>query len=171
MLSRFILSVLIVQASLYAHTGHAIASGWFAGITHPFGGLDHVAAMMASGFWAIRLGGRAIWALPFAFTVGMSAGAVAAVLGFGLGWAETAVLGSVVVLGGLAVFGTRFALAYVLALISAVAYFHGMVHGAEMPASAGGMVYGAGFILSTLVLHAMGMIAALTLQRKEPVRV
>ena len=35
--------------------------------------------------------------------------------------------------------------------------FHGYSHGAELPASDGALAYGAGFIVATFVLHAIGL--------------
>ncbi len=37
------------------------------------------------------------------------------------------------------------------------ALFHGLAHGAEMPANAGGLSYGAGFIAATCLLHLAGI--------------
>lgn len=171
MISKLIFTLLVSVASLGAHTGGLNASGWHEGILHPFGGIDHMAAMIASGFWAARLGGRAVWALPLAFVVWMSAGASAAVAGHGIGWAESAVALSVLVLGGLALWGGRFSVAYAAGFVSLAAFFHGMAHGSEMPATAAGLEYGAGFIVSTLILHMSGMIAELALRSREAVRV
>ena len=44
-----------------------------------------------------------------------------------------------------------------MALMGGFAIFHGAAHGAEMPAMAGGLVYGAGFVAATTLLHAVGL--------------
>jgi urease accessory protein len=41
--------------------------------------------------------------------------------------------------------------------VSLFALFHGHAHGAEMPASASGLLYGAGFVAATATLHTMGI--------------
>src|SRR5436853_2374338 len=45
------------------HVGHDFQSGW----QHPFGGMDHLLAMIAVGLLAVRLGGRALWMIPATF--------------------------------------------------------------------------------------------------------
>jgi len=35
--------------------------------------------------------------------------------------------------------------------------FHGQAHGAEMPETASGLIYGVGFVLATAALHAAGI--------------
>ena len=37
------------------------------------------------------------------------------------------------------------------------AVFHGYAHGAEMPETASGLAYGAGFVAATAVLHGIGI--------------
>jgi urease accessory protein len=44
-----------------------------------------------------------------------------------------------------------------MALVGLFAIFHGHAHGAEMPEDAGGLAYGAGFVLATTLLHAAGI--------------
>jgi len=47
----------------------------------------------------------------------------------------------------------KFPLAVAAALVGLFAIFHGHAHGAEMPDSASGIQYGAGFVLATALLH------------------
>ncbi len=51
------------------------AGGWTAGISHPLFGPDHLLAMLAVGFWAAQMGGRAMWAVPLTFVSIMGGGA------------------------------------------------------------------------------------------------
>jgi urease accessory protein len=46
-------------------------------------------------------------------------------------------------------------------LVGVFALFHGHAHGAEMPVTASGIEYGAGFVLATAILHASGVGAAI----------
>ena len=54
----------------------------------------------------------------------------------------------VVALGALVVFQWRFPLAIAAARVGLFALFRGNAHGTEMPASASGIRYGAGFLLT-----------------------
>jgi urease accessory protein len=44
-----------------------------------------------------------------------------------------------------------------MALVGVFALFHGHAHGAEMPETASGMLYGLGFMLATALLHVAGI--------------
>ena len=54
----------------YAHTFGATGAGFVDGIGHPFGGFDHLLAMVTVGLWAVQAGGRAMLAVPLTF-IGM----------------------------------------------------------------------------------------------------
>ena len=66
MLSIVTLLMLAAGPAL-AHPGHGSTASFAAGIAHPFGGLDHIAVMVAVGLWAALKGGRALWLWPAAF--------------------------------------------------------------------------------------------------------
>ena len=80
-MSRMMLSLAALAATTLAATpalAHAQdtgAMGFWAGLGHPFAGLDHLLAMVAVGLWASQLGGRALWAIPASFVAAMAAGA------------------------------------------------------------------------------------------------
>ena len=63
----------------------------------------------------------------------------------------------------------RPSLAISIALIGAFALLHGYSHGVELPAGTMALSYGAGFIVATLVLHAVGIATGLIAGRL-PVR-
>jgi urease accessory protein len=44
-----------------------------------------------------------------------------------------------------------------MALAGGFAVFHGLAHGAEMPAMASGLGYGLGFLAATAALHGLGL--------------
>lgn len=52
-----------------------------------------------------------------------------------------------------------------MSIAGAFAIFHGYAHGAEAPATASGLTYVAGFVISTALLHAAGLGAGLALKR------
>lgn len=148
----------LLPAPALAHVGHIGDQVFMAGIAHPLSGLDHVMAMVAVGLWAASLGGRAIWALPIAFVMAMGFGGMAGALGLPLPGVEPGILASILVLGGAVSFALKASLAQASVLVAVFGLFHGYAHGAEGP-SGGLLLYAAGFILSSLALHLLGLLA------------
>jgi urease accessory protein len=144
-----------------AHIIDTHGAGLAQGFAHPFGGLDHLLAMVAVGLWAAQLGGRALWAVPAAFIAAMAAGGIAGALGAPLPHVELGIAGSLIVLGALVLTAARLPVALSAALVGLVALFHGHVHGAEMPEAASALAYGLGFVGATALLHAAGVGAGL----------
>jgi urease accessory protein len=148
-----------------AHPGHGQAVGLAAGFEHPLSGWDHLIAMIAIGLWAAQLGGRALWAVPAAF-VGTMAGAAAFGHCFGaIPGTEQGIAASVLVIGLLLAGAVRLPTPAAAALVGVFAVFHGIAHGAEMPATAAGASYGLGFLAATALLHAAGVGAGVAAAR------
>jgi urease accessory protein len=152
-----------------AHVGDHSHMSFTEGLLHPFSGVDHVLAMVAVGLWASQLGGRALWLLPLTFPAVMAVGAALGMSGVALPWVEIGIAGSVMVLGALVALALRPSLAISVPLIGAFALLHGYSHGVELPAGISALSYGAGFIVATLVLHAVGIATGLIAGRL-PVR-
>lgn len=148
-----------------AHTGGVPMAGLTAGFLHPFGGLDHILAMVAVGALAALVGGRALWAVPLAFIAAMTAGALAGGAGIPLPGVETGIALSVVALGLAAAAGRSVSAPAAVLFAGVFAVFHGHAHGAEMPAAASGLLYGAGFVAATLLLHVAGLAATRLAER------
>ncbi len=141
----------------WAHgTGHGL-SGWAAGFEHPWGGLDHLLAMLAVGLWAAQQGGRAVWAVPGTFVTLMLLGSGLAWLGLTLPYVEAGILASVLILGLVLVAALRVPLGLSMALVALFALLHGHAHGTELPLAAGAWSYALGFALATALLHGMGV--------------
>lgn len=140
-----------------AHTGATPVSGLASGFLHPVGGLDHVLAMVAVGFLAVRQGGSALWILPAAFVGMMVAGGLLSMSGIPVPFVELGITGSVIILGIVVALGRRMPMAAAAAMVGVLAVFHGHAHGTEMPVNAGGLGYAAGFAGATLLLHAAGI--------------
>ncbi len=85
-----------MSGSAFAHAGHEAAFGFWSGFLHPFGGLDHVLAMIAVGLLAAQLGGRALWLVPGTFVTVMALAAAAGVSGLPLPGTEYGILLSIV---------------------------------------------------------------------------
>ena len=144
-----------------AHTFGSQGAGLMAGLTHPFVGLDHLLAMIAVGIWAGQLGGRAVWLIPLTFVSVMTAAATLASFGLLLPLVEPAIACSVLVLGLLIAGSVRLPTSVGVHLVSLFAVFHGYAHGLELPQAASPILYGAGFVLATALVHGLGIGFAL----------
>jgi urease accessory protein len=152
-----------------AHTGHGDTHGFVHGLMHPLTGLDHVLAMVAVGLFAAHLGGRVLVLVPASFVLAMAAGGALGVAGIALPWVEFAITLSVIVLGAVVALRVSAPTIAAMALVGLFAVFHGYAHGAEMPAAASGLAYGAGFMLATALLHAAGIAIGLLIGRPDHV--
>ena len=151
-----------------AHTGAGDVTGFWHGLAHPIGGLDHMLAMVAVGLWAAQIGKKALWLLPSTFVVAMASSSLIGHFGRSLPGIELGILASDFILGLLLLFATRLPLALSMGIVGILAIFHGYAHGAEMPATASGLAYGFGFIVSTALLHLAGIGMGLTIDRHLP---
>ncbi len=165
---RLLLALAILALSpglASAHTGIAHGAGFFHGIAHPIGGLDHVLAMLAVGVFAFVLGGRALWLVPLSFVGAMVAGFVLGSAQIELPFVELAIALSIVAIGGATSLGRPVSVRAAMALVGAFAVFHGHAHGAEMAESADGFTYALGFVTATALLHLAGIAAAFGVAR------
>lgn len=147
----------LAAGAAQAHTGVGPTGGFMAGLAHPLFGVDHLLAMVAVGVWATLLGGRATWLVPAAFIAVMVVGGVLALAAVGLPVVELMIAASVVVLGGLVAARLKAPAAIGMAVVAVFALFHGHAHGMEMPAGAGGLLYFAGFAMTTAGLLGLGV--------------
>lgn len=150
-------AVVLAATPALAHPFGAGSVGFWAGLGHPFGGLDHLLAMIAVGLWAVQLGGRALWAVPASFVVAMLAGAGIAFAGIGMPAVEFGIAGSVILLGLLVAGAARVPTLASCGIVTVFALFHGQAHGMELPATASPLLYGFGFLLATAALHGAGI--------------
>jgi len=151
-----ILAAISVPALAHAHPGLHTA-GFTDGAIHPWAGLDHLAAMVAVGLWAVQRGSRALWALPLAFLGAMFGGFLLGANGVSLPAVEPVILASGILLG-LAVCGAvRAPLWASLATCALFGVFHGHAHGTEAGGTASLASYAAGFLAATALLHAIGV--------------
>jgi urease accessory protein len=153
-----LLSALLMPAAAFAHPG--TETGFMQGLSHPLGGVDHLLAMVAVGVLASRLQGMKRIALPAAFIFAMIAGGVLGATGVVLPWVEVLIAASLVAFG-LSIARARDASLVAMSLmVGCFGLFHGHAHGTEMVGSSL-LMYGAGFVLSTAVLHAVGLALSL----------
>ncbi len=161
-----ILPVFILAPSLaHAHTGVGHAAGFLHGVCHPFGGLDHILAMVAVGIWAAQISGKVIWAVPTTFVSVMIIGGILGIAGIAIPFVEQGIVMSVLILGVLIAAAVRLPLSASVAIVGLFAIFHGYAHGAEIPSTVSGVAYGIGFALATATLHLSGIGFGVFFQR------
>lgn len=164
-----VMIAVIVAGAAEAHSLGVAAAGFSAGLAHPLVGLDHLLAMIAVGLWAVQIAERteraaALWLVPGAFVAMMAAGGVVAMAGVPMAQVELGILGSLVVLGLLIALAPHWPVWAGVAMAGAVALFHGHAHGAEAPQAASETLYAAGFIVTTIFLHGVGISLGLVLR-------
>ena len=156
MLSIVTLLMLTAGPAL-AHPGHGSTASFAAGIAHPFGGLDHIAVMVAVGLWAALKGGRALWLWPAAFVGVMLVGAALGMAHVPVPLVEPGILASVVALGLLVALTVDLPVWTGAATVAVFALLHGHAHGTEVAETVSGAEYIAGFALATATLHGVGI--------------
>ena len=161
----FLAAALLLPSLAHAHVGVGEARGLWHGLSHPLSGLDHICAMVAVGLWAAQMGGRAIWAVPLTFVSVMALGGALGMLGVHVPFVETGIVVSVLTLGVLVAAAVRLPLFASILVVGMFAIFHGHAHGVEMPETASGLAYAAGFIVATAFLHACGIGLGIAIQR------
>jgi urease accessory protein len=164
---QFVLLNMLLGLSIpaLAHTGIGASHGFMAGFGHPWQGLDHLLVMIAIGLWASVMGGQARWLLPLSFLLLMAVGAGLEFAGFYLPYAELGVAGSVLLLGLVLGFNWQPSRPIALSLSALFAVSHGSVHTAEIAADQGQLPYMLGFLLTTALLHGIGLSAGLLKNR------
>lgn len=157
-----------IASPALAHPGHdSQANGFVNGALHPLLGLDHVVAMLAIGLWAAALGGKAIWKIPAVFVATMIGGFMLATAGYALPGVEPGIAASVLVFGLLIAAAARLPFTASLALAAVFAIFHGQAHGAE--ASGNAVVFGLGFVATTVLLHIAGLSLGAWISQRRPI--
>lgn len=151
---------------VFAHTGVLTADGLGDGFMHPFLGLDHTLVMLGVGLWAATHRLAVAGQIVAVFLLYMLAGALLGLHGVQFVYIETAILLSLLVIGGLLVMG-RLQLPAVIAaaLVASSALLHGLSHGSEIPATASAYPYLLGMVAATGVLHVLGIILGLLVNR------
>jgi len=147
-----------------AHAGHE--HGMLAGFLHPLMGADHVAVMVAIGLWAASLGLKRGWLPPLGFLAGMAGGIALGLeggVGLGFGVVETAVAGSLIVLGAMLAMTQPFRPGVALPLVLAAGLVHGLAHGGEIGGAAG--VTALGMLAGSALLHGLGVALAVASAR------
>lgn len=163
-LGAFVLGLifLMIAGEANAHILQQNASGFGSGFKHPLLGPDHLLAMFAVGLWGAQMGGRQVWTLPVTFPLIMVVGGVLGLFDVPLPSVELGIALSVLALGLAIAFAWRPAEWISLLVISIFAIFHGYAHGAELPRAADPADFAIGFVISTGLIHILGIGVGLT---------
>lgn len=155
MLSSFVTPV-------WAHTGiGGTYNSFMAGFAHPWQGVDHLLVIFATGLWGCVQGGKQVWALPLSFLLLMATGASLGFADIALPYAELWVSLSVLVFGLIIGLDWQASTAWAMGLVAIVALFHGYVHAAEIARGSNQIGYALGFLLTTAILHGLGIASGL----------
>lgn len=150
----------------WAHDGTGLVGGFVSGFLHPLNGPDHMLAMVAVGLWGAILGRPLVAVLPVVFPIMMAIGGVMGILGVPIPPVELGIGLSVVVLGAVIAFAVKPAIWVAIVIVAVFGIFHGYAHGQELPSAADPVGYSVGFVLSTGLLHLIGIgIGYLALRR------
>jgi urease accessory protein len=162
---RFIRSVILaiflglIPGVAYAHDGSNVPFGGFlSGLVHPVLGTDHLLAMLSVGILSAQIGGRAIWTVPATFVSVMALGGALGLIDIGLTSIELGIAASLVLLGLIIAAERKLHILLAMAGVGFFAIFHGYAHGAEMPTTAEPVLYAAGFLTGTALIHIAGVV-------------
>jgi urease accessory protein len=155
--SLLVFALPILAQAHPGHDGHDLTWSFGTGFGHPLSGWDHLLTMLAVGVWAAQLGGRARWLVPIAFIGTLTLSAALAQNGQALSGIEQGIAASLFILGLLIAAANQLPVVVSLSVASLFALFHGLAHGAEMPANVTGLSYGLGFVAATALLLLAGL--------------
>lgn len=149
------------------HIGHLHESLFTTGFMHPLTGLDHLLAMLAVGLWSASSHGSVRQAIlaPAVFLIMLFVGATLGIFGLQVPMVEPMIMASLLILGLLVASRRVVHGAIGFAVVGLFAVFHGLAHGMELPAGDGVLVFVAGFMLATLMLHMIGLSGGFQLKR------
>ena len=160
------LAAALMPVTGYAHPGDVTATGFLAGLLHPWTGLDHVAAMVAVGIWAMLMRNGSVPALLCATAVGIVAGTVLSAYVDILSTAEQITVVSVIVIGVFATVAGQARVPLAATLVTVLCFFHGYVHALETPGQFSQLAFSGGFLTSMLALQLLGVVIAASLSRR-----
>ncbi|QQR83476.1 HupE/UreJ family protein [Candidatus Peregrinibacteria bacterium] len=155
MLPLMLIGLLAIPQGAHAHWigGYGLESG----LTHPLLGLDHLLAMVAVGVISTQITPNKIWRLPALFLSFIMMGGLLAMNRVGIPFVETGIALSVLFLGVFIALDQRISGRWAAVCVALFALFHGQAHGIEMPMLAHPALYATGFVLSTALLHLVGV--------------
>jgi urease accessory protein len=154
-----------------AHVTQSDHGSFGVGFGHPFSGIDHILVMVAVGIWAAQSGRPAAYALPVVFPLIMAVGASIGLVGVPPAAMEAGIALSAVALGAAILLKYRAKLRVAVPLVVVCGLLHGQAHGAGLPPGQNALLYCAGLIVGTGLLHAAGIAFGLMHRRRSGLEV
>ncbi|MFA6196339.1 MAG: HupE/UreJ family protein [Sulfurimonas sp.] len=155
---KILLVLLSLSVFVFGHTTTLESGGFGDGYLHPLSGLDHILVMIGVGMVAFFVAKKS-YLILFAFMGAMVVSAIMGYLGIKFLFVEEGILVSIAVIFALIGFVNKISIHIIVSIVAFFGMFHGFAHGAEF--QGGGFVhYIAGFTLSTLMFHLLGMALA-----------
>ena len=162
-----VLFALLVSNQVFAHPNHDTSI--FSALLHPLTGWDHLLTMLIIGVMAhqfpIKKGVILLAIFVGTFTL-------SAILSSGLGVGEEQlhrlnqmILVALMVLPVVHVALTKLSFPMVSLFMGLIGVVHGVTHGVELDASSSSVL--AGLILSTMLIHVIGFLAAMSVSKKH----
>lgn len=161
---------LLIASVALAHPGHlphTHGGSFFAGLTHPLTGLDHLLAMLAIGLWSCRQAPVLRRAMPLLIALGMVAGAGLAWAGVPLIGVEFGIASSVLLAGVLLATLVRLPSAVGGTLVFAFILLHGHAHGSELAPGSSALLYALGFVATSVAITLVGRYAGAWLSNRD----
>lgn len=151
------LYLLILPEYVFAHAVEG--NGFYAGLSHPVGGLDHLLAMLSVGILSTQMAGGHIWKIPAVFVSVMLLGGFIGLQGIDISmtFIELSIVSSVILLGLVIATGGQISALLIYLSVAFFGFSHGYAHGVEMPIQADPIFFAMGFVLSTIVIHIVGV--------------
>lgn len=166
---QLFLSFLVLVATSAAAAAHELSGpmgGFASGFEHPISGPDHLLAMLSVGLWGAQMGGRPVWTLPVTFPLIMCIGGVLGITGLlVIPDIELGIACSILVLGGAIAAAWKAPEWAAIVIVAFFAIFHGYAHGLELPRAADPAAYAVGFVVSTGMIHIVGIAIGLLVGR------
>ncbi len=163
-----VIGSLFLTHRVFAHPGHDFLT-FYAGFIHPFSGLDHLLAALAVGVWASGTSHKSdafsILKTPLSFLGGILAGAFIGQVGIVLPFCEEGILLSLVLLGFGLILSIRSESSLGALVVFLFGAFHGNAHGLEVSHRTLDGTATFGFLLSTGILHAVGIVGVSSMKR------
>jgi urease accessory protein len=157
------LAAMLLPELVQAHVAHTHHSSFVTGLGHPFSGIDHLLVMVGIGIWAAQIGRSALFTLPLMFPLLVALGMFAVESGVALPGIEAGIAMTIIVLGAVVLFRFRGDLRVTAPLVGVFALLHGYAHSPELEGQ-NSLLFGAGLVAGTALLHAVGIALGLVHQ-------
>lgn len=148
---------LLCDAAL-AHPGDNAISHFSEGFSHPWLGLDHLAAMFAIGLWVRSVRYVSSWILPLGFWLAMLFGLLMPNSVIPLVVAEFAIVSTLALFGFCLILKKQPNLTAQLPVVVIAGISHGFVHTAEIQIGVNQSLPLLGLLMATALIHSMGII-------------